>query len=695
MNADTLSNTPTHGALRAILVFLCLLAGFSLLSTTSSWASDQSAKGQAKLYTQDQANRGKVLYATNCASCHGVNLEGTPATALAGERFMAKWGQGKHTIDDLYYITRTQMPYEKPGSLTARQYIDIVAYILASNGYQAGSRALPADPKILRQSKITPQFSSGQIAARPEPAEPVFTQVPGGASSGRPTQTELNAAQTNTTDWLLSNHDYSGQRFVDLKQINRQNIASLRPVAMYQAGDMNPFHTNPIIHRGLMYITTPNSTIALDAATLKQRCRYNRKPKGKDGWELSRGVAIKDGKVVRGTHDGYLLALDAETGKLIWERAIVEMKKNEGGFTMAPLIYEDLIIIGPAGSELGVKGWVGAFRLENGEEVWRFNTVPDDGEPGVETWGNADARLKGGGSVWAPLSLDPARGLVYVPVANPAPDFYGEIRPGKNLYTCSMVALEVRTGKLKWFYQVVPHDVHDWDLTQASPLFEATVAGKSRRLVATVGKDGLLHVLDRETREHLYEVPVTTRLNTDVPLTKEGVRACPGVLGGVQWNGPAFNPGTNMLYVPAVDWCAVFKVAEEIRFIEGRFYMGGSTTADPLEKSTGWLTAIDASTGRVRWRYHSSRPMLAAVTTTSADLVFTGELTGDFMTLDAKNGDVLYRFNTGGPMNGGVVSYAINGKQYIAVASGSANGFWQAAPAASTIILFALPDAKP
>jgi alcohol dehydrogenase (cytochrome c) len=689
MHDDISSNR--HAALSAII--FCTIAGLALLSTTS--ASSQSTQGQAKLYTQDQANRGKALYETKCASCHGLNLEGTPATALAGEPFMAKWGQGKHTIDDLYFITRSQMPLENPGSLTTRQYIDVVAYILASNGYQAGSRPLPAVPRILKQIKIAPQPSSGQIAPQPEPAKAPVTQPANSATSGKPNQTDLNAAQTNTTDWLMSNHDYSGQRFVDLKQINRQNIASLRPVAMYQAADMNPFHTNPIVHRGLMYITTPNSTIALDAATLKERWRYNRRPKGKVGWELSRGVAIKDGKVVRGTHDGYLLAVDAETGKLIWERAIVDMKKNEGGFTMAPVIYEDLVIIGPAGSELGVKGWVGAFRLENGEEVWRFNTIPDDGEPGVETWGNADARLKGGGSVWAPLSLDPAQGLVYVPVANPAPDFYGEIRPGKNLYTCAMVVLEVRTGKLKWFYQVVPHDVHDWDLTQVSPLFEATVAGKSRRLVATVGKDGLLHVLDRETREHLYEVPITTRLNTDVPLTKEGVRACPGVLGGAQWNGPAFNPGTNMLYVPAVDWCAIFKVAQEVRFIEGQFYMGGSVIPDPKDKSTGWLTAIDASTGQVRWRYHSARPMLAAVTTTSANLVFTGELTGDFMTLDAKSGDVLYRFNTGGPMNGGVVSYAISGKQYIAVASGSANGFWQAAPAASTIILFALPDAKP
>src|SRR6185436_14815543 len=530
MNAHkSLSNSGRRRALGTVLA--CIAFAFALLPTKTLSSGTQESRSRQRLYTQAQANRGKRLYARECASCHGQSLEGTPATALVGQSFMAKWGEGKHSIDDLYYITKTQMPYEKPGSLTDQQYIDIVAFILASNGYQAGTRALPANPAILKQTKIVPQLSSAQ--PEPEPAKSSSPQTVAAASSTKPTQAELNRAETNTADWLLSNHDYGGQRFVDLKQINRQNVGTVRPVAMFQVGDMGPFHTNPIVHRGWMYITTANSTIALDAATLQQRWRFDRRPKGKEGWGLSRGVALKDGKVVRGTHDGYLLALDAETGKVLWERAIVDMKKNEGGFTMAPLIYEDLVIIGPAGSELGVKGWVGAFRLDNGAEVWRFNTIPDEGEPGVETWGNADSRLKGGGSVWAPLSLDVSKGTVYVPVANPAPDFYGEIRPGKNLYTCSMVALDVRTGKLKWYYQAVPHDVHDWDLTQVSPLFETRVAGKVRKLVATVGKDGLLHVLDRETHEHLYEVPVTTRLNTEVPLTKEGVRACPGVLGGV------------------------------------------------------------------------------------------------------------------------------------------------------------------
>lgn len=668
-----------------------LLCTALVLAAAGSTASMAQTEG---LFTARQAARGSAVYAESCASCHGASLEGTSSTPLKGSRFTGKWADGKHTVDDLYFVTRTQMPYGSPGTLTDQQYIDVVAFMLQSNGYRAGAKELTANPALLKATTIAPQTQTGKadMAGKVEAAAPSPDAVSGAARpvNGKPTQSELNAAAT-TTDWLMSNHDYGGQRFVDLKQINRQNAASLRPVAIYQGVDTNPFHTNPVVANGVMYITVGDSTIALDATTLKLKWRTARKPKGKEGWPMNRGVAIKDGLVVRGTHDGYLVAFDAATGKIVWERALVDMTKHEGGFTMAPVIFEDLIVIGPAGSELGVKGWVGAFKLSNGEEVWRFNTVPDDGEPGAETWEKADARLKGGGAVWAPLSLDQALGVVYVPVANPAPDFYGEARPGNNLYTCSMIALDVRTGKLKWFYQLVPHDEHDWDTTQVSPLFSTTIGGKTRKLVATSGKDGLLHVLDRETREQVYEVPVTTRLNADKPPTREGLRACPGVLGGVQWNGPAFNPGTNMLYVNAVDWCGTFNKAADVRFVSGAFYMGGGVRNDPPDKSRGWLTAIDASTGKVNWKYESPRPLLAAVTTTSANLIFTGELLGDFMTLDAKTGEVLYRFNTGGRLNGGVITYAVNGKQYVAVASGAANAFWAVPPGSATIIVFALP----
>jgi alcohol dehydrogenase (cytochrome c) len=349
------------------------------------------------------------------------------------------------------------------------------------------------------------------------------------------------------------------------------------------------------------------------------------------------------------------------------------------------------VIVGPAGNEVPIDGWVGAFRLETGEPVWRFKTKPAAGEPGAETWGPTEAKT-GGGAVWTPFSLDPVLGLVFVPVGNPAPDYYGDVRRGDNLYSNSLVVLDARTGKLAWHYQALRHDLHDWDLTQVSPLFSADVKGQSRRLVTVVGKDALLHVLDRDSREHLYEVAVSRRLNVDVPFTTEGVHACPGPLGGVQWNGPAFNPRTNMLYVPSVDWCGTFRKAQTLQHVPGQNYMGGSFTPDPVEQGRGWLTAIDASTGSIRWRYESSRPMLAAITATSADLLFTGD--GDFLVLDARDGTVLYRFNTGGAMNGGIVTYRLGGKQYIAATSGSATRFWRTPFGSATLIIFGLGDGR-
>jgi alcohol dehydrogenase (cytochrome c) len=357
---------------------------------------------------------------------------------------------------------------------------------------------------------------------------------------------------------------------------------------------------------------------------------------------------------------------------------------------MAPLIFEDLVIIGPAGNEVPVRGWVGAFRAATGEAVWRFNTRPAAGEPGAETWSLTEA-VTGGGAVWTPMSLDPGAGLLFVAVGNPAPDFFGDVRQGANLYTNSLVVLDARTGKLVWHYQAVAHDLHDWDLTQVSPLFIAEINGTPRRLVAVVGKDGLLHVLDRESHEHLYEVAVTRRENVDVPPTLEGVRACPGPLGGVQWNGPAFNPGTNMLYVNSVDWCGTFKKAEELEHVLGRNYMGGRFVPDPAEPARGWLTAVDASTGAIRWRYRSPRPMLAAITTTSTDLLFTGELDGDFLVLDGRDGAVLYRFNTGAAMAGGVVTYQLAGTQYVAATSGATTYFWGTQLTSARVTIFTLP----
>jgi mono/diheme cytochrome c family protein len=309
-----------HRAVLAVGVFGLLIVGFFWTDASGVRASQSD-----EMFSAAQVARGAALYAGKCAECHGANLQGNTSVPLSGSRFKTKWADGKHTVDDLYFVIRTQMPYGAPRSLTNQQYIDVVAFVLQSNGYQPGAKDLAPDSSSLK-STITSGLGSGrtdfsQKVDVPTGAEASSTVRP---ANGKPTQADLNNAGA-TTDWLMSTHDYGGQRFSNLKQINRQNAASLKPVAMYQAVDTNPFHTNPVVSNGVMYITVNESTIALDATTLKVKWRNDRRQKGKQGWPMNRGVAIKDGLVVRGMHDGYLVAMDAESGKIVWERALVDM----------------------------------------------------------------------------------------------------------------------------------------------------------------------------------------------------------------------------------------------------------------------------------------------------------------------------------------------------------------------------------
>jgi alcohol dehydrogenase (cytochrome c) len=293
------------------------------------------------------------------------------------------------------------------------------------------------------------------------------------------------------------------------------------------------------------------------------------------------------------------------------------------------------------------------------------------------------------------MSLDAQHGVLYIPVGNPAPDFYDDDRPGSNLYTNSVVALDVRTGKLQWYRQVTPHDTHDWDLTQVSPIFSATVNGKLRNLISVAGKEGILHLMDRDTREVLYEVPFTSRTNPDAVPSAEGVHFCPGPLGGEEWNGPAYNPKTATLFVPANDWCATVKKAGQRPEPGKGLFMGGDFAMDPANKGGGWLTAVEATNGQIKWRYRSPKSMLAGVSVTSGGLVFTGEVDGNFLALDAADGKVLYKFKLGGPAAGGVITYALGAEQYVAVVSGRVSNFFAAmsgdnSGGTPTIVLFGL-----
>ena len=509
-----------------------------------------------------------------------------------------------------------------------------------------------------------------------------------------PSQKELNEAARSKENWLHPNHDYAGLRFVDTKQITIANVASLRPACLYQTKERVPAQSSPLVYDGVLYFTTTHYTIAIDATNCHLRWEHVWQPRSKEVFPPNRGAAIKDGKLVRGTSDGYLLALESQTGALLWSRQIADSK--QGHFlSMPPLIYEDFVVIGTAGAEWAAKGWVGAFCLSNGEPIWKFNTIPDPGQPGSETWGkDAQILAHGGGAIWTPFSSDTNRSEIYVPVGNPAPDFYDEARPGANLYTSSLIALDIHTGKMKWYYQTVPHDIHDWDLPQASPVFSTTINGKTLDVIAASGKDGLLKLIDRDTHEQLYSVPFVTRENVDVPLG-DAVRVCPGPLGGAEWSSPPYDPSTNTLFEPANDWCAVIQKDKEPPHFDADFYLGGLPHFDPWEKARGRLTAFDASTGKERWRYDASKPMLAGVTVTSAGLLFTGESSGDFLALDAANGKVLYRFNVGGPIAGGVITYERRGKQYVAAISGFMSKFFELNGAdqggTPTVILFSLP----
>jgi alcohol dehydrogenase (cytochrome c) len=514
-----------------------------------------------------------------------------------------------------------------------------------------------------------------------------------------PSQKELTSAIEDSQNWLYADHDYHGTRFSGLTEISSTNVQRLGQVCQHTFAEKEPSQTAPIAYKGVVYATTARYTIALDGSNCKVLWQQKWQAQSREVVMTQRGAAIKDGKIIRGTADGFLLALDSTTGAELWRRQIADPAQGYF-FSMPPLIVDDLVFIGPAGSEWAGKCWVGAFRLSDGQLVWKFNTVPDLGEAGTETWGNNPAALKtGGGSIWTPMSFDPEKRLLYVPVGNPAPDFYDKDRPGANLYTSSIIALDIKTGKLAWYYQATPHDQRDYDLTHVSPVFSIDTGGKRRTVIALTGKDGLLRLLDRDSQKLVYSVPFTTRKNNEGTIGKDFVSICPAMNGGHEWNGSAYDPRTNTLFVPATDWCGEVRVGTtaptpEDDNTKGPYFFGGDGKFAPWNQTSGWLTAFDASTGKEKWKYHADKPMIGGVLVTGGRLVFTGETNGTFEAFDAKTGKILYTHNVGGPVGGGVMSYAASGKQHVAVVSGFVGLYNLIAPelggANPTITIFAL-----
>lgn len=669
---------------KSVATLLASLLLVSLSITNSSRAADAPA---SSTFTEQQFQRGEALYTEQCGICHGTEMDGGAAPALIGTTFRKTWSMLGANVAELYNRIATTMPPRQGGMLGEEQNLDILAYVLGRNNVLQGSEELRNDYAYLSAIPIARGDEALDISATF--IEGIYGIEPTGSGPG---MTELLSAADNASDWLHHNKSYQGVRYSDLDQINTSNVAGLHQVCAYQMNSRSTLQTGPIVYQGTMYITNATHTAAINAATCEKIWSYDWEPKDRMVWGNNRGVAIRDGYVVRGTADGYLLALDSANGNLLWARQVADPWLGET-FTMPPTIFEDMVLIGPAGSENAISGWLAAFSLSDGDLIWKFHTVPEAAAGGGETWGNPEGIKLGGGAIWTPLSFDLEIGEVYLAVTNPAPDLPAYLRPGENLYTNSIVALDVRSGELKWYKSIVPNDDHDWDLTQVTPVLKADVYGVSRDMIATVGKDGILRTLDKRTHEALYETPITTIVNQDVPVTREGIYACPGVTGGVLWSSPAYHPGEKILITSAIDYCSRFTAAERVEYVPGQLYMGGSTP--PEGEMSGWITAVDVETGAVRWKYHTPLPNVAAVTTTAGGLVISGTMAGNLLLFDAASGELLHSIYTGAQIGGGNISYAVDGKQYLAVGSGTAMLTIQppggGLPREGSVIVYSLP----
>ncbi len=507
------------------------------------------------------------------------------------------------------------------------------------------------------------------------------------------------AADVIAADWPSYNRTLTSERYAPFDQINRTNASRLKQLCVYDLNVDTSFQTGPIVIGRTLYATTDKEILAIDAETCRLKWRV-REDGPSVGLRVNRGAAYLDGRLFRGTGEGDALAYDAATGRKLWSTHLADPAKGES-MPGAPIAWNGLLFIGTAGSDrYGVLGRVYALDARTGKVAWETYTVPTDApQPGNQkmqaqaraTWGNANGVPITGGGTWTTFTLDPERGLLYVPVGNPGPDFATDVRPGANLYTNSILVLEAATGIYRNHYSLVPADSHDWDLA-AAPVLVTTKSGK--RIVAGAPKDGLLHVYDVTTDKKLYATPITTRESDDVPLSTTPTRFCPGAAGGTEWNGPAYSPDTNLFYDGTVDWCVTVTLdPAELAKKPGQNWTGTQLAAQFGTKDlnwSGWVTATDADTGQVKWRFHASAPVLSGITPTKGGLVFAGDMDKHAYAFDAGTGKVLWRAELPGAPGGGVITYVVDGKQRVAFVTGTRSQVFPVSPSSAQIVIFGL-----
>jgi alcohol dehydrogenase (cytochrome c) len=486
--------------------------------------------------------------------------------------------------------------------------------------------------------------------------------------------------QSPGNNWLTYAGDYKGTRHSPLTQITRDNAGSLVPKWVYRVEGATHLESTPLVYDGVMYVTNSNEMHALDARTGRRIWTYRDDRAGSQ--RANRGAALLGDRVFFITSDCYLVALHRKTGAVLWTKQYADPKKGYSA-SLAPLAVKDRIVVGVSGGDSGMRGFVASYSASTGEELWRFYTIPAKGEPGSESWGDFAVEW-GGGATWLSGTFDPDLNLLYWPTGNPWPDFYGGGRRGDNLYSCSVVALDLETGKLKWHFQFTPHDTHDWDGQGWPVLVDMPFGGRMRKLLLHPNRNGFFYVLDRVTGEFLrassYMDQLTWASGVDAkgrPIeipgqdpSPGGTRTCPSVRGGANWMSPSFNPATGLFYVPTVEGCdTYYSSAKEPVPMNG--FAGGGGERIPTEKSKLYLRALDPKTGERRWEYPMTGPgtMWAGSVSTAGGVVFFGDDDGQLVAVDALTGKHLWNFNMGQLLTASPITYSVEGKQYVAISA--------------------------